>query len=416
MSAIPIQSTTPANTPKNQRPIRVLVLASHVVQYASPLFQLLSADPRMEILVAYCSLQGAESGWDPEFGIEVQWDQPLLDGYQWKQFPNRSSRPGLGRFFGLLNPGLWRQIRSGNFDAIVIYTGYMYASFWIAVAAAKSKGIAVLMSSDSTGVRTKDGSKWKSWLKPFILRRVYRCCDILLASSPAITNFAVSVGMPPERIVMVQSDMYKEDWQSRAAEFDRREIRKSWNIPESAAVVVFCGKLQEWKRPLDLVNAFANAQLPDAYLVIAGEGPLRGDVERTVEEFGIQERVKLLGFVNSTHLPGCYVAADLLVLPSRYDGSPLVVPEAMFTGIPVILSDTIVGRAAMIRPGKSGYLVRCGDTEDLARILKKTLSDPEHLSALKAGVAEQMQSWTAQKFADSWFLAIETALARKQKA
>src|SRR5260221_8816843 len=184
MSAIPIQSNAPANTPKNQRRVRVLVLASHVVQYASPLFQLLSADPRMEILVAYCSLQGAESGWDPEFGIEVQWDQPLLDGYQWKQFPNRSPRPGLGRFFGLLNPSLWNQIRSGNFDAIVIYTGYMYASFWIAVAPAKCKGISLLMSSYSTSLVARHGSMWQSWMKPFVFLRVYRTWDVFLASSP----------------------------------------------------------------------------------------------------------------------------------------------------------------------------------------------------------------------------------------
>ncbi len=361
-------------------------------------------------------MQGAESGWDPEFGIEVQWDQPLLDGYQWKQFPNRSPRPGLGRFFGLLNPSLWKQIRSGNFDAIVIYTGYMYASFWIAVAAAKSKGISVLMSSDSTSLVGRDGSMWKSWLKPFVLGRVYRTCDVLLASSPAITKLAVSVGMPSERIVLVQADMYKEEWQSRAAKFDRGEIRKSWNIPDQAPIVFFCGKLQEWKRPLDLVTAFASAQVLEAYLVIAGEGPLRGEVQRAVAALGIQDRVRILGFVNATNLPGYYKASDLFVLPSRYDPSPLVVPEAMFSGIPVILSDRIVGRAAMIQPGESGYLFRCGDTEDLARILKKTLSDPEHLSALKAGVAEQMQSWTAQKFADSWFLAIETALARQQKA
>jgi hypothetical protein len=65
------------------RRYRVLVLASHVVQYASPLFRLLAKDPRLDVLVAYCSLQGAEPGLDPEFWREVQWDVPLLDGYPW---------------------------------------------------------------------------------------------------------------------------------------------------------------------------------------------------------------------------------------------------------------------------------------------------------------------------------------------
>jgi len=103
---------------------RVLVLATHVVQYASPLYRALSSDPRLETLVAYCSLQGSEPGFDPEFGVQVQWDVPLLDGYKWVHVPNKSLRPRLGHFFGLWNPGLWKLIRKGNFDAVVIYTGY----------------------------------------------------------------------------------------------------------------------------------------------------------------------------------------------------------------------------------------------------------------------------------------------------
>ncbi|HYL85165.1 MAG TPA: glycosyltransferase family 1 protein, partial [Candidatus Angelobacter sp.] len=61
------------------RRYRALVLATHVVQYASPLYRSLAADPRLDTLVAYCSLQGAEAGFDPEFGVQIQWDVPLLD-------------------------------------------------------------------------------------------------------------------------------------------------------------------------------------------------------------------------------------------------------------------------------------------------------------------------------------------------
>ena len=86
---------------------RVLLVCSHPVQYGAPLFRLMAEHPELEICVAYCSLHGAEGGVDPEFGVEVRWDVPLLDGYLWKQLPNRSWRPGLGRFFGLVNPSLW---------------------------------------------------------------------------------------------------------------------------------------------------------------------------------------------------------------------------------------------------------------------------------------------------------------------
>ena len=98
-----------------QRPLRVLIIASHPVQYESPILRLLEQDPRVESEVAYCSLQGAEPGIDPDFGVEVKWDIPLLDGYQWSLIRNRSWAPRIGAFFGLLNVGIWRKIRRGKF-------------------------------------------------------------------------------------------------------------------------------------------------------------------------------------------------------------------------------------------------------------------------------------------------------------
>jgi len=59
--------------------------------------RLLVQDPRLDILVAYCSLQGAERGLDPEFGVQVQWYEPLLEGFSWIHVPNKSLRPGLAR-------------------------------------------------------------------------------------------------------------------------------------------------------------------------------------------------------------------------------------------------------------------------------------------------------------------------------
>ena len=393
----------------------VLIVVSHVVQYASPLFQMLAADPRLDLHVAYCSLQGAERGWDHEFNMEVQWDEPLLNGYPWSEIPNKAAKPGLGRFFGLWNPGLWKLIRSGRFAAVVIYTGYMYASFWLAVAAAKSKGVAILISSDSTTLVSRDGSRWKTWLKPVILGSVYRTADVLMSSAPAIRKLARTLGLPPDRIVDIGSGMNKEEWQSRAARFSRSDVRASWNIPDNAYVVCYCAKLQDWKRPLDLVRAFAKANLANAYLVMAGEGPQRAEVELAVDALGIRERTRILGFVNASQLPGVYKASDLFVLPSAYDPCPLVVPEAMFSGLPVILSDTILGRLYMIDEGKSGYIYRCGDTEQLAGLLEEVLAHPEVLANLRSGVAEQMKQWTAQDFVDSWIKAVEAAVLRKKK-
>ena len=95
---------------------RLLLVCSHVVQYSSPVFREMARDPGLDILVALCSMQGAEPGLDPGFGVEVSWDTSPLDGYPWVHVPNRSPRPGIGHFFGLLNPALGKLIRDGKFE------------------------------------------------------------------------------------------------------------------------------------------------------------------------------------------------------------------------------------------------------------------------------------------------------------
>lgn len=393
---------------------RVLILTTHVVPYASPNYQALANDPRLETLVAYCSLQGAESGLDPEFGAQVQWDVPLLEGYKWVNVPNKSLQPGVGHFFGLWNPGLWKLIRRGNFDAIVIYTGYMCASFWLAVFAAKSAGVPVLISTDSTTLQSREAKRWKEWLKPFILRRVYSFVDVIMAASSAAKKLALQLGVPEKRLRVIRCGMSKEAWSAWNEKFDRAAVRGSWGVPENAPVVLCCAKLQPWKKPLDLVDAFAKANSPSAYLVFAGEGPQRNELESRVHSLGISERVRVLGFINTSQLPSFYNAADLFVLPSAYDSCPLVVPEAMFSGLPVILSDAVLGRLEMIDVGKSGYLYPSGDIDALAGILKNILADPQELQRLKVGVRHQMELWTRQEFLDCWVSTIGAAVQLKR--
>src|SRR5271170_6705183 len=144
-----------------QRPLRILLVSTHPVQYATPIFRLLAPDSRVEIQVAYCSMQGAEAQFDPDFGVPVKWDIPLLQGYPWVHLPNRLGEPKLGSFFGMFNPEIWPLIRRGNFDAVVLFTGYIYATFWLAVAAAKISGAAVLFGTDATSLQPRDRSKWK---------------------------------------------------------------------------------------------------------------------------------------------------------------------------------------------------------------------------------------------------------------
>lgn len=420
MSSIELHGDSAAAAKTSQldvpaRRYRVLVVATHVVQYASPIFRLLAQDPRLDVHIAYCSMQGSERGLDPEFGVEVQWDVPLLDGYLWSHVPNKALRPRLGHFFGVWNPGLWKLVREGKFDAVVIYTGYMCASFWLTVLAAKSKGVPVVISIDSTSLVSREGKRWKEWIKPFIVRRVYSAVDVIMAASNASKKLALQMLVPEERIQIIRSGVDKKSWVDRADKTDRASVRAQWRIPENAPVVLYCAKLQPWKQPMDLLEAFARANVPGAYLVFAGEGPQRAELESRMRTLGITDQVCVLGFVNISQLPSVYKSADLFVLPSAYDPCPLVVAEAMFSGLPVIMSDAVLGRLEMIRAGESGYLYPSGDIASLASILKKVLENRQLQEHLKEGVRRQMESWTAEEFLNCWIGAVETAVRLKER-
>lgn len=392
---------------------RVLLVATHPVQYAAPQFRLLAQHPRLDIQVAYCTLQGAEAGVDPEFGVEVAWDVPLLEGYPWVHVPNRALRPGLGRFWGLFNPGLWRLVRSGEFDAVVTYTGYAVASFWMVLAAAKLGGTPLLFGTDATSVRSRDAARWKSRVKPWLWRRVFGMADQVLAPSAAGAAMFGELGIPPEKITLTPFVADNAWWTRQSERVNRAAVRASWDIPQDATVVLFCAKLQPWKRPPDALRAFAQAGVAGTYLVFAGEGPMRVELEAEARTRGIADRVRFLGFVNQSQLPATYTAADVFVLPSEYDPCPVVVCEAMLCGCPVILSDAIRGRFDLVQPGGTGFIYPCGNLDALAGILRELLVDRAEIAALSAAARERMKTWSPRENLAGTFEAIEKAAGRR---
>ena len=107
----------------DDRRYRTLVLLTHPIQYSAPTLREMAKDPKIDLLTAYCSMQNVEPTLDPDFGVEVAWDIPLLEGYRWVQVPNQSFRPGLGRFLGLSNFGLWKLIRERRFRRLGHHDG-----------------------------------------------------------------------------------------------------------------------------------------------------------------------------------------------------------------------------------------------------------------------------------------------------
>jgi len=209
----------------SEQKFRVLLLCTHPTQYGSPMWRLMAHRTDLGILVAYCSLEGAEPHVDPDFGVQVAWDIPLLDNYPWVKLRNISLHPVVGKFLGLINPGVWRLIRARKFDAVVMFTGYICATFWMALAAAKLSGVPILFGTDAHDISPRDDHAWKTKIKKYLWPRLFRLADVVIAPSTGTVALMRSLNIPPERVVLMPYVVHNEWWIEQAARVDRTAVR-----------------------------------------------------------------------------------------------------------------------------------------------------------------------------------------------
>ena len=392
------------------RRYRVLAVATHPVQYTAPIFRRMAKHASLDLQVAYCTLRGAEATHDPEFGAHIQWDVPLLDGYSWTHVPNRGS--GGDSFFGLFNPGLWKLIRSGNYDAVVFYVGYVRASFWVVLAAAKLSKAAFLFGTDAVSLSPRDGRAWKTKAKKYLWPRLFRLADQVIAPSTGTHDLMLTLNIPPDHVTLIPYVVDNDWWIQKSAQVDRTAVRSGWGAAPNTLVILFCAKLQPWKRPLDLLRAFAKANLSSGVLVFAGEGALRPQLESEAANLGVASRVRFLGFVNQSQLPAVYTAADLLVLPSEFEPFGLVVNEAMCCACPVIASDRAGASRDLVAPVCPDFVFRCGDVDALAQLIKKAAANPAHLKELGRAALSHILTWSPERNIAALAEAVRIAVSR----
>jgi glycosyltransferase involved in cell wall biosynthesis len=398
----------------SDRRFRVLAVASHPVQYMTPVFRRMANHPRLDLQVVYCSLRGAEATHDSDFDTMIQWDIPLLTGYSWVEVPNQGWANE--SFFGRYNPGLWHLIRRGNFDAVLCYTGYVCASFWIALAAAKLSQSAFLFGTDAISLVPRDRKQWKAFLKKVMWPHLYSLADQVIVPSSGTRDLMRSLGLADDRITLTPYSVENDWWISQAARVDRAAIRSSWGANPDTTIVLFCAKLQPWKRPFDLLFAFAKASATNTLLIFAGAGPLSKSLQLAAARLGIAARVRFLGFVNQSQLPSIYSAADLMVLPSEYEPFAVVVNEACCCGCPVITSDQVGAARDLIAPVNPTFVFPAGDVTALTTLLNKTLNKNSMLACFGRKAKTHMDSWSPQQNVEATIHAIEIAVERIRRS
>jgi glycosyltransferase involved in cell wall biosynthesis len=220
-------------------------------------------------------------------------------------------------------------------------------------------------------------------------------------------------GFPSGQITVTPYSVDSE-WRIRQSLAAEPDSRARWNIKSDDFVILFCAKLQVWKRPFDLLRAFAHANFGRAQLLFAGDGPLRAELESEARALGIDSRVRFLGFINQSQLPSLYTAADVMVLPSEYEPFGVVVNEAMCCGCPVVSSDSVGASRDLIATVTPEFIYSCGDITALANILLKISEQRHQLKGLRSVVRAHMSSWSTEQNINATVDAVSRAVARRK--
>jgi len=218
--------------------------------------------------------------------------------------------------------------------------------------------------------------------------------DCLIAVSHAAYQTFYEAGLPLEKLRAVQNGI-----RLRPVEKTRMSIRRDLELPPRSQLILTIGRYVEQKGHTYLLQSLPALReaVPDAHLLWVGSGPLEAALRQQVEELGATDRVHFLG--KRSDIPELLSQADLFVLPSLFEGLPLILLEAMAAARPVVAT-RVVGSEEVVIEGETGRLVPARDPAALAQAMIEVLADPDRAQRWgKAGQLLFERQFTAQRMA-----------------
>ncbi|KEF42495.1 MAG: hypothetical protein ER33_05450 [Cyanobium sp. CACIAM 14] len=388
--------------------MRLAVVAGHPVQYVAPWLEQLAREPALELKVFYLWDLGVSEARDPGFLKPLQWDIPLLEGYQHVFIPNRSRTPGNQHFLGYINPSLNGVLRDWNPD-VVLLMNYAFLSYLMLLIDPRFWTIPFLFRGDSHDLARSPGLR--ASLGRALRGLIFRRFAGFLVVGEANRSYYRRCGVPCSRLVEAPHAVDNARFLAAAAEArrDAQALRDQLGIPHRRSVVLFVGKFVDVKRPFDILEAFA--RLPeglrdDGALVFVGDGPHGPSLIQRAADAGLSN-VHVLPFQNQQAMPAIYALGNVLVLASQSETWGLVVNEAMNLECPAIVSDHVGCRGDLVVEGHTGWIYPTGNVDALSRCLREALEDPERLHAMGRQARRHVEAFNFAGITDGLLRAIE---------
>jgi len=384
--------------------VRLAYLVSHPIQYQAPLLRRIAQEPDIELTVLFGSNFSVRGYRDDGFGVDVKWDVPLLEGYDYEFLPAVRDI-GTQTFTSPLNYGIVSRLRGSEarpgFDVLWVH-GYAMVNSLHAMLAAKALGIPVLIRADMW-LRDRPRSIPKLLLKRIFFQWLKSMVDgVLTVGRLNEAYWKHYLGDEVPLFLMpyaVDNDYFQR--LSVEARGSRTELLNELGLDAGRPVILFASKLQERKRCDDLLNAYqrlrdegVNGPLP--YLLIVGDGEQRARLEEQARAHGL-DGVRFCGFRNQSELPRFFDLASVFVLPARHEPWGLIVNEVMNAGCAVVVSDDIGCQPDLITDGVEGCVFPVGDVAALTNALRRVLATPQTAEEMGQRALARINRWSFEE-------------------
>jgi teichuronic acid biosynthesis glycosyltransferase TuaC len=270
---------------------------------------------------------------------------------------------------GAILPFLRRQIRTGReFDLIDAHYFFPDGIAAVLIGRALARPVVVTARGSDLNVIAQYAipRRWIRWAA--------QRADGLVAVSSGLEQRLVELGIAPERVRVLRNGVDLALFRPH----DRNAARDALGCTRPTLLAV--GNLVALKRHHLMIEALA--LLPGVELIVIGEGPERGPIEKLARQHRVADRVRLLGRVPQDRLPQIYSAADLLLLVSSHEGWPNVLLESMACGTPVVVSN-IGGIADIVAAPEAGRILADATPSRLAEAICNILALPPPRTATR---------------------------------
>lgn len=355
--------------------LKLAIVVSHPIQHFCPQYVNWSKLGVLDLKVIFASRQGLDSYHDKSFDMEIKWqglnlefDHVFLPGAKGKAVNQFLDCPAVVDALAEYGP-----------DIVLVY-GYFQPLQRRAMRWAKSNGKRLLMIGDSELRQARN--PLKGMIKQFLLPRIFFDVALFLTVGDANEAYYRHYGVPDHKLVRTffPIDVALFDHALQVRDQQRARVRSSLNIPNDHMVALMVGKLVPSKNQRDLVAASNVLQSRNSRvtIVLAGTGPDSKQLVEEAQNCG-PGGVIFAGFVSPSELVNYYMAADVYVHCSAKDAHSLAISEAIYAGLPVLVSDRCgsYGPSDDVRTGLNGYVYTCGDVSALVGLLERLVSEPE---------------------------------------